>query len=225
MDETTVPTPAEPRQPHAVEDSHTIQHLSIKTSRHVTASIPAAGLEVVTVLPDEPIPDYLHNVRYRAPIHEDGSLCALDCGCITPESLTTLPMEEAVTIGDWGWYAGPEALSGVRRTGPSDAEQVLEARVDQLAEDLAGEKILHDLTRDDMAALARRSGERRSALRATVRRYRAEVRRRVRRACATEAAIAAACVTSMAAAILWDPVALLVTGAAVAVHIIREWTR
>jgi len=119
----------------------------------VTTTVPEAGVEIVLQPAEREVPEYWDNVRIVAALHEDGSHCLSTCGCVAPEDRTTIRRGEIVTIGEWTWFGGQHSwLAGYRRTGPSNAELRLEARVDELEEDLAQEQILHDLTREDVAA-------------------------------------------------------------------------
>jgi hypothetical protein len=119
----------------------------------VTTTVPEAGVEIVLQPAEREVPEYWDNVRIVVALHEDGSHCLSTCGCVAPEDRTTIRRGETVTIGEWTWFGGQHSwLAGYRRTGPSSAEMLLEARVDELEEDLANERILHDLTREDVAA-------------------------------------------------------------------------
>ncbi|MEV3937310.1 hypothetical protein AB0K52_15190 [Glycomyces sp. NPDC049804] len=142
----------------------------------VTTTVPEAGVEIVIQPAEREVPEYWDNVRIVVALHEDGTHCLATCGCVAPEDRTTIRRGETVTIGEWTWFGGQHSwLAGYRRIGPSVAELRLEARVDELTEDLAGEKILHGLTREDVAACeANIEGlkTRRAAIRTSLRRSR-----------------------------------------------------
>lgn len=126
---------------------------TIPISYHLTAANPAAGVEVVVLHGDQEVPVHWKDGQsfFTLRLHEDGSRCTSTCGCVT-ETNHWLYDDQSRTVGEWTWNGACSYAIGWHRTGPNAAELLLEARVDELEEDLAQERILHDLTREDVAA-------------------------------------------------------------------------
>jgi hypothetical protein len=132
-------------------DNTTVQ--TIPVSYFLTTTNPPAGMEVTVLHGDKEAPQYWADGRnyFTLRLHEDGGLCLAACGCIT-ETNHWLYGGQSITAGEWTWKGSRSYAIGWHRTGPSTAELNLEARVDELEEELAQEQILHDLTREDVAA-------------------------------------------------------------------------
>lgn len=158
MDDSTVQTTPEPRESNETSalDVVTTDSMTIPTSRSATVQT-GDGLELTAMVPDRRLPaEYRGRIYYSTALHPDGSPCYKACPCGTGqrhEIHAGKPMQFAAGESDrWTWAANEVALFGWRRTGPSTAELRLEARVDELEEELAQEQILHDLTREEVAA-------------------------------------------------------------------------
>jgi hypothetical protein len=132
-------------------DDTTVQ--TIPVSYFLTTTNPSAGVEVMVLHSDTEVPKHWADGRsyFTLRLHKDGSLCLTACGCIT-ETNHWLYDEQSITAGEWTWKGSRSYAIGWHRTGPSTTELRLEARVDELEEELAQEQILHDLTRKDVAA-------------------------------------------------------------------------
>lgn len=126
---------------------------SIPVSYHLTTTNPSAGVEVMVLHADKETPKHWKDGQsfFTLRLHEDGSLCLSACGCVT-ETNHWLYDDQRRTVGEWTWNGARSYAIGWHRTGPNAAELLLEARVDELEEEIAQERILHDLTRDDVAA-------------------------------------------------------------------------
>jgi hypothetical protein len=132
-------------------DESTVQ--TIPVSYFLTTTNPSAGVEVMVLHADTEVPKHWVDGRsyFTLRLHKDGSICLTTCGCIT-ETNHWLYDEQSITAGEWIWSGFRSYAIGWHRTGPSAAELLLEARVDELEEEIANERILHGLTREDVAA-------------------------------------------------------------------------
>jgi len=151
MDDSTVQTPPAPRQAQNAGHGGTTEAFTIPTSRSTTERIVNEGMEFCAVVPDRLLPDEIWGSHYTIPLHTDGSCCKRDCECGGAEP-TDIRIGGHTTIGAWTWSADRVALFGWQRIGPNASELLLEARVDELEEELAEEQIIHGLTREDEAA-------------------------------------------------------------------------
>ncbi|THV29648.1 hypothetical protein [Glycomyces paridis] len=138
----------------------------------ITTVLGGVGVEVMLMPAEREVPEDWDDVRFTTARHTDGSPCASLCKCVVTEDRTMIRRGETVVIGEWTWFAGDASvLTGYRRTGPSETEAALEVRLEDLADDFAGEKILHDLTREDLeraVADAKRAGAERNTAQRTV---------------------------------------------------------
>lgn len=136
------------------------------------------GTETVTLYSTQAIPTDWTSAYAMVRLHTDGSHCDRgDCGCVTSDNQTKIQDAQSTVVGDWVWSASKTGVvAGWRRTGPSENEQQLLNRLVESEEDLAGEKILHDLTREDRTALIEEFSDRAERLRASIRGFRADYR-------------------------------------------------
>lgn len=173
MDDTTVQTTPDPR----AHDEFAGETIPITYT--VTSACPSMGAEV-TVLPgDREAPEHWTDEAsyFSLRLHKDGSPCLSTCGCVLGQDRTHLYHNKTVIIGEWTWSAARSWAVGWHRTGPNSAELSLEARVDELEEELAQEQILHGLTREDVGACEsdiEALKTRRSKIRGALRRWRKE---------------------------------------------------
>jgi len=148
-DATTVPTPPASRKPHELDHDYVIP-----ISYTVSAAHPTLGVEISVHPGDREAPPCKgdKSSSFFLRLHTDGSPCPGSCSCVTAEDRTRLYHHQTVVIGEWTWSASCSWAVGWHRTGPNAAERFLEARVDELEEEIAQEQILHGLTREDVAA-------------------------------------------------------------------------
>jgi hypothetical protein len=161
MDDTTVQTTPAPRQPRETDCGAAPQ--TIRLDRALTTRLSPEGITFVIVTPVE-----LESTgtMYSIRLHADGSACASRCeGPCESAAATEIALREEVTVGRWQWYGGIYALVGWHRFDANPAGKALRERYEEAAEDLAGERILHDLTREELAAAQRQRGKLRQALR------------------------------------------------------------
>jgi hypothetical protein len=163
MDSNTVPTSPAPGQPREHERDAFTE--TIPLSRIITTRLGAEGITFAIVTPHE---SELNGSVYSVRVHADGSACGSKCKGTEPATATVIPLGEVVTVGRWQWYGGACALVGWYRFDSNPAGKALRKRADEIAEDLAGEKTLHDLTRADLVSAQKR----RSTLRQSLRRAR-----------------------------------------------------
>lgn len=168
MDDTTVQTTPGPRQHrgHCPDEARK----TVRLDRTVTTRLDHEGVTFVIVTPVElKFTGALYSIR----LHADGSACASRCeGPCESAAWTEIALQEEVTIGRWQWYGGAYALIGWHRFDSNLAGKALRERYEEATEGLAGERILHDLTREDLAAAQRQRGK----LRLALRRWRKEAR-------------------------------------------------
>jgi len=114
-------------------DESTVQ--TIPVSYFLTTTNPSAGVEVMVLHADTEVPKHW-----------------VDGRSYFTETNHWLYDEQSITAGGWIWSGFRSYAIGWHCTGPSTAELLLEARVDELEEEIANERILHGLTREDVAA-------------------------------------------------------------------------
>lgn len=159
MASNTVPTTPTTQRPHQEQ---------IRLLRRVTTRIGLMGIEVVTVTPDRSIPDHWSQVQYRIPLHSDGEACAHTTGTCDAAAITTVRLDEEIRTGEWTWFGGQHCLVGYRRTGSSDTEKALRAKLMKAFGERDEARAERDQITDNWTA----AQERRGKVRESLRRYR-----------------------------------------------------
>ncbi|ONK09229.1 hypothetical protein [Streptomyces sp. MP131-18] len=105
------------------------------------------GVDVIVLPGAQQAPEYWNCNQFTLALHQDGSHCDNDCGCMAAADadMTTLTNGETLVIGEWTWQGARSWAVGWRRNGPNAAETKLLKRVAELEERVEfGEEALAD---------------------------------------------------------------------------------
>lgn len=118
-------------------------------TRLTSGTLAQVGVDMVIAAAGVDLPGDGHS-SYSVALHDDGSHCSTECGCVGVDDRTRVWEDCSVEHGEWTWRGTRYFLIGLRRSGPTETEAQLRERAEVLAENLEAEKGNHQVTDADL---------------------------------------------------------------------------